>query len=112
MADALSHFFNDVETVKLLDDLLCRGVEPISEATIETGTRFEDLTVLFTGSLSRLTRSEAKKAVENAGGRVVGSMSGSVNLLVCGDNPGSKLQKAKAMGIRVVNEETFLNMIR
>jgi DNA ligase (NAD+) len=68
---------------------------------------------LFTGSLTRFTRDEAKELVESNGGKLISSVSKNLHYLVAGENAGSKLDKAKALGtVNIIDEEAFLNMIK
>ncbi|MEO0267954.1 MAG: BRCT domain-containing protein, partial [candidate division WOR-3 bacterium] len=68
-------------------------------------------TFVFTGTLKNFTREEAQRIVEDFGGRAAGSISKKVDYLVVGEEPGSKLQKAKELGVKTINEEEFLKMI-
>lgn len=72
---------------------------------------FADLTVVITGKLEKMERKEAERLVERAGGNAVGSISGKTDLLVAGDKAGSKLTKAKEMGIEVIDEEGFISRL-
>ena len=67
--------------------------------------------ILFTGSLS-IPRSKAQQMAENAGAEIAGSVSRRLNLLVVGDEPGSKREKAQALGIRIVDEAGFLALLQ
>ncbi len=91
---------------------------------LETGIRFKDrktdtgekplqgLSFVFTGSLPTLKRSRAKAMVQEAGGRVLSAVSRNTSYVVAGENPGSKFEKAKKLGIPIISEEEFLNLIR
>ena len=69
------------------------------------------LTVVITGKLERMERKEAERLVERAGGNAVGSISGKTDLLVAGDKAGSKLTKAKEMGVDVIDEAAFISRL-
>ncbi|NHZ47868.1 BRCT domain-containing protein, partial [Nitratidesulfovibrio liaohensis] len=69
------------------------------------------LGVLFTGSLTTLTRSDAERRAVAAGASILGSVSKKLDLLVVGDKPGSKLDKAAKLGIRVLREQEFLDLL-
>lgn len=72
---------------------------------------FAGLTVVITGKLERMERKEAERLVERAGGNAVGSISGKTDLLVAGDKAGSKLTKAKELGIEVIDEAAFISRL-
>jgi DNA ligase (NAD+) len=61
----------------------------------------------LTGALESMTRDEAKDRIENAGGKVSGSVSGKTDYVLVGDKPGSKLDKARKLGVKIIDEETF-----
>jgi DNA ligase (NAD+) len=67
---------------------------------------------VLTGTLPNLSRDEAKRLIEAAGGKVVGSVSKKTNYVVAGDEAGSKLTKAQDLGVPVVGEDDLLNLIR
>jgi len=69
------------------------------------------MTFVLTGTLSRYTREEASRLIEDRGGRVASSVSRKTNFVVAGENPGSKLEKAKSLGIVILNEEEFKQML-
>ena len=82
-----------------------------SESTTQVNRNFEGLTVLFTGSLDRYDRQTASELIIERGGRVVNSVSKKTGLVVAGHDPGSKLDKALKLGVRVLSEEEFEAML-
>ena len=76
----------------------------------ETGN-FQDMTFVLTGSMERLTRREAKEVIEDRGGRVTGSVSRKTDYVVAGADPGSKLDKAVELGVKILNEDGFLKLM-
>ena len=75
-------------------------------------TSLEGLTVVITGKLTQIDRKQGEELVRRAGGSPTGSISGKTNLLVAGEKAGSKLEKAKNIGVKIVDEQTFLKMIK
>ncbi|MCA1784682.1 MAG: NAD-dependent DNA ligase LigA, partial [Desulfobacteraceae bacterium] len=73
---------------------------------------FAGKTLVLTGTLSAMTRSEAKKALETAGAKVTGSVSARTDYLVAGKDAGSKLTKARTLNVSVLDEDRFLEMLR
>ncbi|MBC7239424.1 MAG: hypothetical protein H5T71_04920, partial [Chloroflexi bacterium] len=73
---------------------------------------FKGKVVVFTGELKSFTRSEASELVESLGGQVVDSVSKKVNLVVVGENPGSKYNKALSLGIPIIRESEFLEKLK
>jgi DNA ligase (NAD+) len=94
----------------VVERLLRAGVTPEPEA-IEARGAFVGKTVVLTGSLGSLSRDQAKAEVERRGGKVSGSVSRKTDLVVAGEESGSKLAKARELGVRVVEEAEFLRML-
>jgi DNA ligase (NAD+) len=78
----------------------------------KVGKKLEGKTFVFTGALSKITRSEAKKLVESQGGNVASSVSKRTDFVVAGESSGSKYDKAKELGIRIIDEAEFLERVR
>ena len=108
----LSKYFKNTQNLEVIEKLLkyVSVKDYIALEVSESGVLFEK-TVLFTGSLSKLSRAEAKAIAEKAGAIVVGSVSKKLNYLVVGEEPGSKLKKATELGIQVLSEDEFLELV-
>lgn len=111
MAESLALYFSDPATQELLARLLAVGFHftlppPPADTAFLRGATF-----LFTGRLQLFSRSEAKEKVKAAGGQVASSLTKRVDYLVCGDKPGSKLNKAGEFGTAVLSEEQFQEMV-
>lgn len=74
--------------------------------------RFDGMTFVLTGTLTQFTRSEAKKQIEALGGKVSGSVSKKTTYVVAGEAAGSKLTKAESLGVPVLSEEGFLQLMK
>jgi len=96
---------------RVVQHLLDAGVVPEPEAEPRGGA-FAGKTVVLTGGLAKLSRDEAKAEIERRGGKVSGSVSRKTDLVVAGEEAGSKLGKARELGVRVVDEEEFLAMLK
>ena len=103
VADAVTGFFSDEANRRELEDLGRSGVAPVWEATGES--TLSGLRIVLTGTLAGLTREEAGELIERHGGRVVSSLSSRTSLLVAGERAGSKLEKARSLGVPVAGEE-------
>jgi DNA ligase (NAD+) len=90
--------------------LLDAGLDPAPEEAPRGGV-FSGKTVVLTGGLTRLTRDEAKAEIERRGGKVSGSVSRKTDLVVEGEDAGSKAEKARSLGVRIVGEEEFLRLL-
>ena len=109
-ADSIVSFFEDADNSATVDRLLSKGIV-ISEPEAAAEGPFSGKTVVLTGSLSRFKRSEAQKLIVRLGGAVADSVSSRVNLVVVGSDAGSKLQKAVKLGIEIMDEEKFSEIV-
>ncbi|MFH1415543.1 MAG: NAD-dependent DNA ligase LigA [Elusimicrobiota bacterium] len=108
VAESVTGFFENRENISVVKKLLDMGVAPQYTVGSDelSGKRF-----VLTGSLNRFSRKEARNSIEKLGGRFVSSVSEQTDYLVAGDNPGSKLEKARDLGVNIISEEEFLKMI-
>ena len=113
MADSVVRYFQNEEVHELIDELKDAGVNmvykgPKPVAVEEIDSVFAGKTVVLTGKLEQLSRGEAKKKLEEQGAKVTGSVSKSTDLVIAGEDAGSKLEKAESLGIDVWSENRFL----
>jgi DNA ligase (NAD+) len=101
---------SEPQNLKVIERLLAAGVAPAREEAPAGGPLFGK-TVVLTGGLSRLSRDEAKAEVERRGGKVSGSVSRKTDLVVAGEEAGSKRKKAEELGVKVIGEEEFLRLL-
>ena len=94
----------------MIGDLKKLGLNTVYEET-SIGSAFTDMRFVLTGTLSNMTRSEAKALIENLGGRVTGTVSSKTDVVVYGEQAGSKLEKALELEIRTWTEEEFINEV-
>ena len=83
----------------------------MDSAAVKVDDRFAGMTFVLTGALQRFTREEAAALIEERGGKASGSVSKKTTYVVAGENAGSKLRKAAELGIPVLNEQEFLNLL-
>jgi DNA ligase (NAD+) len=113
VASHIVAFFSEVNNQKVVADLLAVGIQwPDIEVAQDKESRLlEGKTVVLTGSLSELSRSDAKQALQDLGAKVTGSVSKNTDMVFAGDNAGSKLVKAQELGIEVKTEQDLLALI-
>lgn len=114
MADSIVTFFQQEEVLELIKELKdlglnmeYTGVMPVVSSE-EAQSVFFGKTIVLTGKLERLTRNEAKETIEALGGKVAGSVSKKTDLVIAGEEAGSKLKKAEELGITIWNEEKLI----
>ena len=110
VAESIVEFFKKNENQKIVDDMIANGVQIFRDNAYKQGMLAGKIFVL-TGTLATLTRSEAKRAIEEAGGKVAGSVSRKTDYLVIGASPGSKLKRAEELGIDIIDEETLKKLM-
>lgn len=111
IAASIVLFFSHEATKNLIARLNAAGVGLTESAVRKGGGPLEGMTFVVTGTLSRLSRSEAEALIKANGGKASGSVSKKTSYLLCGENPGSKLDKARELGIKIINEEEFFSLL-
>ena len=112
MAQSIDDFFRQATTKKLIKKLKEAGLNFRQEAETIKKSVFTGKTAVFTGGLTAFSRLEAERLVRSAGGNVASSVSKNTDFLVAGENPGSKYDKAKELGVKIIGEKEFTEMIR
>jgi len=111
VAKEIVFFFSQPENRGLLKELKQAGLK-FKETEKESGSRpLEGLTFVLTGTLSSMTRDEAKEKIEQLGGNVSSSVSRNTDYLVVGEEPGSKLARARELGVKIIYEKEFLALL-
>ena len=117
VAESLRSFLNDPANRRLLDRLAAAGVrmdtdrsDPV-ESVAPVEQSLSGRTFVITGTLALMSRVEAKRAIEARGGKVTGALSRKTSCVLVGANPGSKLEKARSLGVETIDEQAFLNRI-
>ena len=110
LAKSVTDFFSHESTKKIIIALKTAGVNTEFIST-EKSSVLDGMTVVVTGTLNTMSRTEAEKAIVDNGGKAAGSVSKKTSFVLAGSDAGSKLTKAQSLGIKVINEDEFLSMI-
>jgi len=112
VAKQVAAYFRDADNAAAVDRLLASGIEwpPMAQASAAGAQR--DKTFVLTGTLQSLTREEAAEAIQRLGGKVSGSVSKKTDYVVAGAEAGSKLKKAEQLGIEILDEAAFLELLK
>lgn len=105
-------YFSDPKSRVFIDKLKSAGVITTYEAQVNVSNLFEGMTFVLTGTLPTMTRNEAADIITSNGGKVSGSVSKKTTYVLAGDEAGSKLTKAQSLGVEIIDEETFLRMVK
>ncbi|MBQ8546063.1 MAG: NAD-dependent DNA ligase LigA [Clostridia bacterium] len=111
MAKSVVDFFKKDETRYIIERLKNAGVKT-SEEVKELSNELEGLTFVLTGTLENMTRDEAAEMIKARGGKVSSSVSSKTDYVLAGEAAGSKLTKAQALGVKIINKEEFLNLCK
>ncbi|PKM83307.1 MAG: DNA ligase (NAD(+)) LigA [Firmicutes bacterium HGW-Firmicutes-14] len=112
MAESLAEYFKDPASLELIERLKKAGVNMVDETQQMVDRPLEGSQFVLTGTLAGYSRREAQEVIEKLGGKVTSSVSKKTDYVVAGDDPGSKLDKARTLGVRVLSEEEFEEMVK
>ncbi len=110
VAASVVHFFRDKKNQESIERLIRAGVKVIEPSGRARG-KLANKVFVFTGTLRSYGREEARSRVESLGGKTASSVSKKVDYVVAGEDPGSKLDKAKELGFKILSEEEFKKLI-
>jgi len=110
MAESICQYFRRRQNREVVEQLLAAGVKPENPHPRPSG-KLENRTFVITGTLDNFTRPEAEQAIRAAGGRAASSVSRRTDFLVAGKDPGSKLEKASKLGVKVIDEKQFMELL-
>ncbi len=111
VATSVHHFFANPRNRRVLDRLAKAGVKPVMEARPVGPRALDGQVVVFTGGLETMPRPDAQRLAERHGARIAGTLSRKVTLVVAGPGAGSKLEEARRLGIKVIDERAFLKLV-
>ena len=112
VAEGVAEFFSEPVNKKLIERLRAAGVNMKEERRAPKGTKFAGMTFVFTGTLANRKREEAEALVAQQGAKVGSSVSKKTNYVVVGSDPGSKFEKAKALGVPILDEDGFEKLLK
>jgi len=112
MARSVYDYFRDPKNKAVVSRLLAAGVKPRSPEKARRSGKLAGKTVVVTGTLENLTRQQVEQAIKQAGGKPSSSVSKKTDLVLAGEQPGSKLDKAIKLGVKVINEKQFLELLQ
>ncbi len=111
MAKSIFEYFNNKENTAVIDRMLQLGVKPEHKKK-KTKNIFAGKTFVITGSFAEWDREQIKQIIKDSGGKVSSAVSSKTDFVLAGQKPGSKLQKAEQLGIKIISEDEFANMIK
>jgi len=112
VAECILEFFAESRNLKVIEKLRQAGLQFEQEKVRKREGHLSGMQFVLTGTLAHYSRDEAKTLIEEAGGRVVGSVSKKTDYVVVGDDPGSKLEKARSLGVKTIDEDQLLKLVR
>jgi DNA ligase (NAD+) len=113
IAQSIVQFFSHSANLQVLDKLRRAGVRMRSEEKVSAGEKvFSGMTFVLTGTLTNYTREEASEIIRQSGGKTASSVSKATSVVLVGSEPGSKLQKARELGIKIMDEDEFLKLVK
>jgi len=112
MAESVYEYFRNTQNRAVIDELFAAGVKPERLKGVKSTGKLAGKTVVVTGTLENFTRQQAEQAIRRAGGNSSSSVSKQTNFVLAGKEPGSKLDKARKLGVKVIYEKQFLEMLK
>ncbi|MCH7556907.1 MAG: NAD-dependent DNA ligase LigA [Planctomycetes bacterium] len=110
MAESVYEYFRDTRNQAVIDQLLAAGVRP-RQPRARRSDKLAGKTIVVTGSLENFTRQQIEQAIRQAGAKTSSSVSKKTDFVLAGENPGSKLDKARKLGVKVIDEKLFLELL-
>jgi DNA ligase (NAD+) len=111
VAQSVYEFFHNERNVTVINDLLAAGVKPESPQKVKSKGKLAGKTIVVTGTLQNFTRQQIEDAIRNAGAKASSGVSKNTDFVIAGDDPGSKLDKARQLGVKVISEKEFEEML-
>jgi len=110
MAKSVYEYFRDPKNISVINQFLSAGVK-LQKPSARRSDKMAGKTVVITGTLKNFTRQQAEQAVRQIGGKTSSSVSKKTDFVLAGENPGSKLEKARSLGVKIIDEQRFLDIL-
>jgi DNA ligase (NAD+) len=111
VAESVYEFFHNNKNVSVIEELLAAGVKPELPKKAKVKGKLAGKTIVVTGTLQNFSRQQIEQAIRDAGGKVTSSVSKNTDFVLAGKEPGSKIDKAQKLGVKIIDEKKFLEMI-
>jgi len=111
MAKNIYEYFKSEENLKTIEKGFALGIKPVNIYTISDNLKLKGKSFVLTGTLSEFSRDKAQEILKSLGAKTPSSVSKNTDYVIAGENPGSKLEKAKSLGVTILSEEEFIEMI-
>jgi DNA ligase (NAD+) len=111
VAESVYEFFHNNRNISVVRELLAAGVKPELPKKVKAKGKLAGKTIVVTGTLKNFTRQQAELAIRQAGGKTSSSVSKKTDFVLAGEEPGSKIDKAQKLGVTIIDEKKFLDMI-
>jgi DNA ligase (NAD+) len=112
VAESIVQFFGEMRNAELVQRLRAAGLQFTHQSARPKGGPLAGLVFVLTGALPAMSRDEAKLLIESAGGKVSGSVSKKTSYVLAGEDAGSKLDKARELGVKILNEDQFRDLLK
>ena len=110
MAESIYEYFRDEQNRKVIDEMLAAGLSPVRPKK-KAASKLTGKTIVVTGTLANFSRQQTEQAIRDAGAKASGSVSKKTDFVVAGESAGSKLDKARRLGVKVITEKEFMEML-
>lgn len=104
-------YFNNEKNLQLMDEFKAVGVNPVQDVE-RVSDILKGQKVVLTGTLTNMTRDEAEEIIKSMGGKPTSAVSKNTSFVIAGENPGSKFDKARELGVKILTEKEFLEMMK
>ena len=105
------YYFKDENNLKTIEKGLSLGIKPENTYTISDNLKLKGKSFVITGTLNEFSRDKAQEILKSLGAKTPSAVSRNTDFVIAGENPGSKLEKAKSLGIKILDEEEFKKLI-